>query len=75
MRFGTLNVRSLYQSGSLITAVRELAGYKLDFYGVLKVRWDKGGTARAFFSEKENERETLAIIRCKCSLPLYCPKM
>ena len=29
MRFGTLNVKSLYRSGSLMTVVRELARYKL----------------------------------------------
>ena len=32
---------------SLITVLRELARYKLDLVGVLEVRWDKGGTARA----------------------------
>jgi hypothetical protein len=32
--------------GSLATAVRELARYKLDLVGVQEVRWDKGGTAR-----------------------------
>jgi hypothetical protein len=37
----------LYKSGSLITAVRELARYKLDLLGVQKVKWDNGGTAKA----------------------------
>ena len=47
MRYGTWNVRSLYRSGSLKTAARELARYKLDIVGVKEVRWDKGGTVRA----------------------------
>ena len=56
MRFGTQNVRILYRAGSL-TAVRELARYKLYLMGVLEVRWDKGGSVSAggynFFIEKE----------------------
>ena len=42
MRVGKWNVRSLYRSGSLTTAVRELARYKLDSTGEQEVRWDKG---------------------------------
>jgi len=34
MKFGTWNVRSLNKSGSLTTAVRELARYKLDLVGM-----------------------------------------
>ena len=41
------NVKSLYMAGSLKTAARELARYKLDLVGVQEVRWDKGGTVRA----------------------------
>jgi len=59
MRFGTRNVRSLYRSGSLTTAARELARYKLDLVGVKEVRWKEGGTVRAgayiFFTEKEKK--------------------
>jgi hypothetical protein len=47
VRFGTRNVRSLYNSDSLTTAARELARYKLDLMGVQEVRWVKGGTVRA----------------------------
>jgi hypothetical protein len=47
MRFGTLNVRSLYRAGSLVAAARELARYKLDLLGVQEVRWDKVGTVKA----------------------------
>jgi mRNA deadenylase 3'-5' endonuclease subunit Ccr4 len=36
----TWNVRSMYRSGSLTTAARELAKYKLDLVGVQEV----GGT-------------------------------
>jgi hypothetical protein len=43
VRFGAWNVRSLYRTGSLITAAMELATYKLGLVGVLEVRWDKGG--------------------------------
>jgi hypothetical protein len=42
MRFGTWNVRSLYRSGSLITAAKELARYELDLVGTEEVRWDEG---------------------------------
>ena len=62
MRFYTWNVVSLYSSGSL-TAVRELARYKLDLVGVQAVRWDKGGTLRigdySFFYRKGNETNQL----------------
>jgi hypothetical protein len=38
MRFGIWNVKSLYRSGSLTAAARELAKYKLDLLGVQEVR-------------------------------------
>ena len=57
MRVGTWNVRSFYRSGSITTAARELARYKLDLVGIQEVRFEKGGTVRqriTFFSmEKE----------------------
>jgi ACT domain-containing protein len=34
MRFGTLNVRSLYRAGSLRTVAEEVSKYKLDLLGV-----------------------------------------
>jgi len=59
MTFGTWNVRSLYRSGSLTAAVRELARYKLELVGVEEVMWDKGCTARTwdykFFYGKGNK--------------------
>jgi hypothetical protein len=59
MQFGTWNVRSLYGSGSLTAATRELATYKLELVGVRDVRWEKGGTVRAtdciYFFGKGNE--------------------
>jgi hypothetical protein len=60
MRFGTLNIRILYRTGSLTTAASELARYKLDAMGVQEVKWDKESTVRAgefnFFSvEKETK--------------------
>ena len=54
MKFATQSVRSLYKSGSLTAAARELARYKLDLVGVQDVTWEKGGTVKAgdyiFFS-------------------------
>jgi hypothetical protein len=47
MRYGAWNVRSLYRAGSLTTAARELAKYKLDTMGVHDVRWDIRGKATA----------------------------
>jgi exonuclease III len=44
---GTWNVRSLYRTGSLMAAVRELARYKLDLVGVQEVRWNKEGIIKA----------------------------
>jgi len=62
-RFGTWNVSSLFKSGSLTIATRELARYKLDFVGVQVVRWGKGDTVRAWdyivFYGKENENHQL----------------
>ena len=43
----TWNVRTLYKSGLLTAAVRELSRCKLDLVVVQEVRWDKGGTVRA----------------------------
>ena len=57
IRFGMWNVKSLYRSGLLTVAVRELPRYKLDLLGVQGQRGDKGGTVRAekyiFSMEKE----------------------
>jgi len=47
MKIGTWTVRSLYRSGSLKAAARELVRYKLDVVGLQEVRWDKRGTVRA----------------------------
>ena len=62
MKIGTWNVRSLYSTGSLKAAARELARYELDV-GVQEVRWDKGGTVRAgdynFFYGKGNDNHQL----------------
>jgi len=43
----TWNVRSLYRSGSLATAARELAKYTLDIRAALEIRLQKGGMERA----------------------------
>jgi hypothetical protein len=42
MKFGILNIRSLYRIGSLKTVARELGKCNLDFVGVQEVGWDKG---------------------------------
>jgi hypothetical protein len=48
---------SLYRSGSLTTAARELARHKLDLVGVQEFRGDKGGNSKSreifFYTEKE----------------------
>jgi exonuclease III len=63
MRFGTLNVRSLYRAGSLKTVSREVARYKLDLVGVQEVRWEGGGAEPegeyTFFYGKGNENHEL----------------
>jgi hypothetical protein len=41
MRFGTMNVRSLYRTGSLKTVASEFAKYKLDLVTVWDVGWDE----------------------------------
>jgi hypothetical protein len=63
MRFGLWNVRSLIWAGSLMTASRELARYKLDLVGVQEVRCEGSGTEPAgeytFFYGKGNENHEL----------------
>ena len=58
-KIGTWSVRSLYTAGSLTTAARKLARYKLDSVGVQGVRWDKVGMSRAgdsiYFYRKGNK--------------------
>jgi len=64
MRFGTVNVCGLYKLGSLRTAARELAKYKLDLVGTQENMWEKVGTVRAWdciFSMKKKTK----IINCK----------
>jgi hypothetical protein len=49
MRFGIWNIRSLYRTGSLTTASRELARYRLDVGGVQDVRskcWNLSGSLK-----------------------------
>jgi hypothetical protein len=43
MRFGTRNVRSLYEAGSLESVSKELSKYKLDLVRVW-VRWEDSDT-------------------------------
>jgi hypothetical protein len=47
LRFGTLNVRSMYRAGSLRTVAEEVSKYNLDLVAVQEVRWDRGGTEPA----------------------------
>ena len=47
MRFGTWNVRSMYEGRFIYSSTRELARYKFDLVGVLEVRWHREGTVRA----------------------------
>jgi hypothetical protein len=63
VRFGTWNVRSMYRAGSLATVTEETSKYKLDFVGILEIRWGRGGTEPAgkytFFYGKGNETHEL----------------
>jgi len=61
MSEGTWNVRSLYKSGSLTAAARELARYKLDVVGVQEVKWDKHYKSRGlyFFLWKKKKNHQL----------------
>jgi exonuclease III len=65
MRFGTWNVRSIYEyrAGSLRVVREEISKYKLDLVGVQEVRWDRGDTLPAgdytFFYGKDNENHEL----------------
>ena len=43
----TWNVKGRYETGSLTTAARELARYKLDLVGVQEVMWGIDGTVGA----------------------------
>jgi hypothetical protein len=55
MRFGTWNVRSLYRTGSLMTAAKEISKYKLDLVGV-QVRWDRDAP-----NQQENVRFSMEM--------------
>jgi hypothetical protein len=61
MRFGTWIVRSLYRAGSLTTATSELTKYKLDLMSEDEVRWEKGGTERAWCYNFAMEKEIKII--------------
>ena len=55
----------LYRSGSLTTAARELARYKLDLVGVQEFRGDKGGNSKSrglyFFLWKRKHKSSIWI--------------
>jgi hypothetical protein len=63
MRFGLLNVMSLYRAASLMTVSRELSKYKLDLAGVQEARRVSGDTDPAaeytLFYRKGNENHEL----------------
>jgi len=86
MRFGTWNVRSLYRSGSLTTAARELAWYKLDFVRAQEVRWEKGGEEKQgiiyFFLLKRKRQSSIGkfflhqrIVSAVKSAEFVCDRM
>jgi exonuclease III len=64
MRFGTWNARSLYRTGSLKTAARELGKYMPDLMGVQEVKSEKSGTEQAkdytFLYGEQNENQQLS---------------
>jgi hypothetical protein len=63
VRFGFLNVWSLYRAGSLVTVSKELSKFKLYLVGVQEVRWEGSGTQPAgeytFFYGKGNVNHEL----------------
>jgi hypothetical protein len=63
MRFGTWNISTLYRSGPLITAAREIPKYKLDLVGVQEVIWERDGTEPAgnYTSFYGNENHELRV--------------
>ena len=69
MIFGIWAVRSLYRSGSLTAAARELSRYKVDLVGVGAVRWDKVGTVRAgdYIFSMENETKIVKCVQEFCT--------
>jgi hypothetical protein len=62
MRFRTLNIRSWYRVGSLMTVSKELSRYRVELVGV-KVRCERSGIAPAgqytFFYGKGNKNHDL----------------
>jgi hypothetical protein len=44
MTLGTLNIRIMYNAGSLKTVAEEISKYNLELPGVQEVRWGRGGT-------------------------------
>ena len=64
IRFGTWNVRNLYRLGSLTTAIRESAMYKLDLGGVQELDVAKGqcksnGLYIFFFLRKRKRKPSI----------------
>jgi hypothetical protein len=54
MRFGMLNIRSLYRVGSQMTVSRELSRYRLDVVGVQEGSGIKPAEVYTFFFGKGN---------------------
>jgi hypothetical protein len=68
MRFGTLNVRSLFWTGSLMTVSKELSKYRLDLVTEQEAKRSRGGAKPAgeykFFYEVGNENHELGTGFC-----------
>jgi hypothetical protein len=67
MRFGTLNVRSMYRVGSLMKVSRELTRYRLDLVVVQEVTWEGSGTESEgdyiFFYGREGGMRTMNYVQ------------
>jgi hypothetical protein len=65
-RVWTWNIQCISRAGTLVTVLRELSRYKLDFMGVQEVGWESSGTEPAgeytFFYGKGNQNQELGIV-------------
>jgi len=62
LRFGTWNVRTLYQPGEALTLVKEAERFKLGILALQEIRWNEGtsmdmGNTTIFYGQCDNRRQ------------------